>query len=289
MSTLRVSIASVLLAAALLIAPRPALADPQAPPWTAADPRIAREIQAGKPLVTLVVVPLCDNALIDCGSPIAGRPRDLGHNVYWGAVFGHRRFFERKNSGWERVERTGVGDDGLLERVVMRRAVARAPFGGAPGETTEQLVVLEAIDGTAIDKALARFMRLATGGGTVHFQDGDRRREERIQVAGYAGHNRLMDGVPMPARASGPGRTPIPSFVMACISESYFDASLRGAGSTPLLLTRTLMAPEGYLIDAITRGLGENLPHPALRERAIAAYATWQRISPGVAAHTFAR
>ncbi|MEO7327168.1 MAG: hypothetical protein ABI193_01230 [Minicystis sp.] len=260
-------------------------------PWAEGDPRIGAELRAGKPLVTVVIVPLCDNALINCGSAIAGKPRDLEHNVYWGAAFGQRRFFERKNSGWERVEISGPGKEGLLQRAVFRRWISRAPFGGKEGETTEQLVVLEAVDGTEIDAAVLRFFRLATGGGTIHFSEGERAREERIQVVGYAGHNRLMDGVALPrasAEAEGHAKA-IPSFVMACISEDYFGAALRRAGSTPLVMTKTLMAPEGYVIEAISRGIGEDLPRTGLRERAVQAYAQWQRISIGVASHTFAR
>jgi hypothetical protein len=53
------------------------------------------------------------------------------------------------------------------------------------------------------------------------------------------------------------------SFVLACYSENYFAASLRHAGSTPLVTTRALMAPEGYLIHAIVEGLGQNLTVPS--------------------------
>ena len=53
-------------------------------------------------------------------------------------------------------------------------------------------------------------------------------------------------------------------------------------------MTRTLMAPEGYLIDAIAKGLGENLPDKDLRKRAVDAYGTWQRLTPQQASATFA-
>jgi hypothetical protein len=150
-------------------------------------------------------------------------------------------------------------------------------------------VVLEAIDGAEIDAAVKRFFRVATGGGKIQFAEGERQREERIQVVGYAGHNRLMDGVTLPSAARFAGAAAVPSFVMACISEDYFGAALRQAGSTPLVMTKTLMAPEGYVIEAIARGIGEDLPRGGLRERAVLAYAQWQRISTGVASHTFAR
>jgi hypothetical protein len=255
---------TAVLAAVLL--PSPAAADPPAP---------------RSPLVLYITVPLCSNAQINCGSSIAGVPFDLEHNVYWGAVFGARRFFERKNSGWERVELTR-GAPVFLERAVYRRRVPRD--AGAP---VEELVVLQAVHGDAIDQAVDHFFHMAAEGARVAFDDGGRRREEPVTVAGYAGHNRLMDGKELPAPAAGQ-RAPVPSFVLACASEPYFAASLRSAGSEPLVMTRTLMAPEGYLVDAIAQGLGEGLSPRALRARAVAAYARWQKLTPRAAGSIFA-
>jgi hypothetical protein len=274
--------------------PRPAA--PKAPPpakvaeaWSAVDARITADLGQGKPFVVVVIVPLCDNEQIDCGSPIAGRPRDLAHNVYWGAAFGHRRFFERKGSGWTRVELAPARGE-ILERAVYRRRISRAPWGGAADETAEQIVVLEAIDGAQIDQAVKRFWGLATGGGQVRWKDGEAAREERIHAVGYAGHNRMMDGLKFPAAAlPGPTRKPIPSFVMACSSEPYFSPSLRLAGSEPIVMTRSLMAPEGYVVDAIARALGENLPRGEVRARAALAYAHWQRLSSRAASSVFAK
>jgi hypothetical protein len=49
------------------------------------------------------------------------------------------------------------------------------------------------------------------------------------------------------------------------------------------------MAPEGYLVDAIARGLGERASPRELRARAVAAYAKWQKLSPTAAGSVFAR
>jgi hypothetical protein len=84
-------------------------------------------------------------------------------------------------------------------------------------------------------------------------------------------------------------RSPIPSFILACKSEPYFSPFLTSAGSTPLVMTATLMAPEAYLIDAIARGIGENAPPAELRSRAVAAYAKWQKLTPQQASSVFAR
>jgi hypothetical protein len=274
-------------------------------PWTARFARIDDDIRRGRPLVTFVIVPLCSNDQINCGSTPAGRPGNLKTNLYWGAVFGMRRFFDRKHSGWTRIELTQGTDQGFVlpnsqalsglpEGVLLERAVYRRQFdrddasgkGDAPGE---QIVVLQAIHGSEIDHAISLFWSLATTGGRIRFQDGQRIRDERIHVAGYAGHNRLMDGIHLPAVATKhPNAGAIPSFVMACESDAYFSRSLRQAGSDPLVMTRALMAPEGYVVDAIVQALGDNAALPAIRARTVDAYAKWQRLSTGVASSIFA-
>ncbi|AKT43070.1 hypothetical protein [Chondromyces crocatus] len=254
-------------------------------PWSDADPRIAADVKAGKPLVISVVVPLCDGGMLDCGSGPAGRPGDLTQNLYWGAIFGQRRFLDRPRSGWERVEAT-TGEGPLLERIIYRRKTTQAAWGGAAEAPLEQLLVIQAVHGKSIDQAVAMFWSTATRGGEVRFVDEGRERVERIHVAGYAGHNRLMDRSATPLLPAGDA--PIPSFVMACSSEAYFSDPLRDAGSAALLLTRTLMAPEGYVVEALVRALGDNLPRAAVRSRVVDAYASFQRSTAREAGRVFA-
>src|SRR5262245_10673348 len=168
--------APVLLAIGVLSPPALALAEP-APRWAAAFPAISADVRAGKPFVTVVVVPLCSNEQIDCGSGPAGKPGSLATNLYWGAIFGARRHFERKNSGWERVdlqgpEALGSGAEGTLERAVYRRRGRAAAWDSA--RDVEQIVVLEAVHGAQIDRAIDRFWSLATSGGRVRFTDSGR-------------------------------------------------------------------------------------------------------------------
>ncbi|EYF08789.1 hypothetical protein [Chondromyces apiculatus] len=255
------------------------------PPWSAADPRIAAEVKAGKPLVISVIVPLCDGAMLDCGSKPAGLAGDLGRNLYWGAIFGQRRFLDRPKSGWEQVE-VKAGEGPLLERAIYRRTGSQAPWGGSAEAPLEQLLVIQAVHGKSIDQAVAMFWSTATGGGEVRFQDGGKERVERIQVAGYAGHNRLMDRSAVPLTPAL--QAPVPAFVMACSSEAYFAAPLSAAGSAPLLTTRVLMAPEGYVVEAMARALGENAPLAGLRARVVDAYASWQRMPVAEARKVFA-
>lgn len=253
-----------------------ARADAGGAPWGELSPSVAKDIAEGRPLVVYVYVPLCSNQQIWCGSSVAGDPMGLNSNIYWGAIFGSRRFFDDYHTPFERVE-TKAGTAPDLERIVYRQVVSGSAWGRSKDDKVEQLVVLQAVHGSYINDAVARFWETATRGGCVSFRDGDREREERIHVVGYAGHNRLMDGVKLPAKPSDQDASPIPSFVLACFSEKYFGPSLREAGARPLVTTRSYMAPEGYLVRAIAEGLGRNESPDALRERAATAQRSWQK------------
>jgi hypothetical protein len=255
-----------------------------APPWSRTFPDLAPALRRGAPLVIHVLVPLCDKRLIACGGSGLGSPSNPKTNLYWGAIFGAPRFFERKAAGYESLPQPAI--DGVLERRAYRRRVDGARWGQRAD--VEVVVVLDAIDGTRIDDAVSRFYESAGKGGQLSLVDGQRKRKLAVSVMGYAGHNRLMDGVVLPAPAT-PSDAAVPSFVMACDSDGYFSEPLRRAGSTPLVMTQALMAPEGYVVEAMARGLADNLSRPALRERVVQAYAKWQKLSPGRASAIFAR
>lgn len=274
-------------AAAAILTTSPASSEP--PPATAVKASAAPGLRADGPIVIHVTVPLCSNAQIDCGSGVAGDPGRLETNLYWGAVFGHRRFFDRPKSGFSRVE-LSRGEGEILQRAVYRRYIPAAPFGGRADDAAELLLVLDAYHGESIDKAVTDFYGRASRGGTVRFHDGEREREERISIAGYAGHNRLMDGLKLPPvpGAAAKGRA-VPSFVLACYSEAYFGAALRAAGSKTLLMTSALMAPEGYLLEAMVSAISENGSTDRIRDLAVAAYMKWQKLSKKAAGTIFAR
>lgn len=235
-------------------------------------------------LVVHVLVPLCDNDQIVCGSKAAGDPLDLERNLYWGAVFGQKRFFGRKASSFTQVA-VEKGSGSHLERSVVRRFVDGEAWGRK--EKVELLVVLDAFRGDHIDGVVDAFFEEAAAGKSVSFDDGGKRRTVAVSVVGYAGHNRMMDGKKAPALGDRAGLEPIPSFVMACRSRSYFEADLARRGSEMLLMTKQLMAPEGYVVEAIVGAVAENAGKPTIKRRAIAAYAKWQRVEEKVAATIF--
>lgn len=238
-------------------------------------------------LVVHVIVPLCDNDQIDCGSTRAGDPDDLEHNLYWGAMFGQKRHLGRKASTFRAVGSRPLEGD-RLERATFSKKVPGRPFGR--DDDVELLVVLDAYRGDGIDRAVDDFYREAERGGRVDNPAGDPVEPTlRVDVVGYAGHNRMMDGKKPPALAAPSERHPIPSFVLACRSEEWFAEPLAERGSTPLVLTRDLMAPEGYVVEAVALSIGDGVPRPEIRRRTVAAYAKWQRIEEKTAGGIFAK
>lgn len=255
-----------------------------ATPSVASLTRMEGRVKKDGVLVVHVLVPLCDNAQIVCGSKAAGDPLDLARNLYWGAIFGQKRFFTRKTSSFTQVsEEKGTGSH--LERSVVRRFVDGSPWGRAG--KVELIVVLDAFRGDHIDGVVDTFFNEAAAGKSLSFDDGGKRRTVAVSVVGYAGHNRMMDGKKPPALGERAGLEPIPSFVMACYSRSYFQKALTRRGSDMLLMTKQLMAPEGYVIEAIVGAIAENADKPAIKRRAIAAYAKWQKIEEKAAATIF--
>ena len=123
----------------------------------------------------------------------------------------------------------------------------------------------------------------------VTFKDSDNHRTETVHTVGYAGHNRMMDGVPLPIIKPKNRPAPRPAFVLACLSQQYFEKSMKRDGVPEIVMTRTYMAPEAYVIDATLRGIGANLERDALRMEVVRAYAKWQRIEVDVAGATFAK
>jgi len=257
--------------------------------WSEPYPAIVEDLRAGLPLVTLVEVPLCSNRQIHCGGQGAGDPGAPKGNLYWGRGFGVRRYFDETARGWRLVSRSG-SDGEVLEQAVYARSLSATRFGLPASQAIEHLLILRAVHGDAIESAVDAFYDVATHGGRASFSEGDALRSVRVHVSGYAGHNRLMDGYRLKQETPKPGPSlGIPAFVIACKSAPYFTTALQEHGSQPLVMTRDLVAPEGYVIEALVNALGDNLSVREVRTRVVSAYARWQRIPEGVASTIFAR
>lgn len=209
----------------------------------------------------LVIVPLCDGSALACGNGTLGDPKSLEGNLYWGAMYGAERFLS-KAKGFRVVARTDAPDakrPALLRETIIERQGVR--------------LRLQAWDGTRIDDALAAFL--------------DETRSAKHDLVVWAGHDRLMDvAAPKVARVDNGAQVA----VLACESAKYFGPVLEEMGATPLALTRTFMAPEAYLLEALANSIAQHgFDRTRTRAALIAAYAKYQRISPKAAGTVFTK
>jgi hypothetical protein len=216
-----------------------------------------------------VFVPLCDNSLIACGRAAAGDPRSLETNLYWGAAYGAERFLSKAPGFRVRSRRDGSAGSAILRELVIERTAAQ-------GERTVR-ISLHAYAGDRIDAALEDFLRAAAGAS-------------QADLVVWAGHDRLMDRS-APETQVLPSATPRPVAVLACMSEQFFGPVLKSIGARPVVLTRTLMAPEAYLLEALASAVARHGPteSAAFRTAMVDAYARYQRITPRAANSVFSQ
>lgn len=214
-----------------------------------------------------VFVPLCDGTRLACGRGGAGDARSLEANLYWGAAYGAERFLSRAPGFQVRSRRDGAPGSPVLRELVLERRPAR-------GERAVRLT-LHAYAGEHIDVALRDFLHAVAGGSPA-------------DLVVWAGHDALMD-FPVPPVRVPEGASPRPAAVLACQSEPYFGPVLQALGSRPVVLTRTFMAPEAYLLEALAATVARHGPTDASAARAalVAAYARYQRITPRAAGTVF--
>lgn len=253
--------------------------------WSEKAAHVADDVQAGKPLVIEVFVPLCaDAAGGPCGKHAgAGDPANLEDNLYWGAVFGARRFFDRKYLGWTRTE-AGPGESWELERATYKRSASGSRWGTSG--SIDVFVVLHAINGDAGDDALRRFRDVATSGGSVKFNDGSGVREERVHAVGFMGRNPLLENGKIPKHLDLPEPSPgsgTAAFSIAAYSRETLGPWLQRSGSRSVILARGAAASEGYVLDSVAQGLANNEASWTIAKRTTKAYARWHRLPEQVA------
>jgi len=233
------------------------------------------DFAAGQPLVAHVVVALCDN--IHQG--IVPVPAALGDganpksNLYWGAMYGVRGWFQRAGA-WKAIPVAASKDPRVLDRVLYRAEVTR------DGKRGEIFLLAEAWKGESIAEAIRYFLEINRGEHVDTVRVGERQLEigGRAHLVAFVGHNGLMD-FPAPTLPRSPAQVaPHASVVLACISDSYFTPLLREY-SMPLLMTTGLMAPEAYTLDAAITTWFSGQDTEAVHRAAAGAYARYQRSS----------
>ena len=172
-----------------------------------------------------------------------GNGDNAATNLYWGAAFGIKTFFKKKDKDWELISITPNPSAAILERCIFKH------------RRDSLLMVADAYRGKDISQTTVDFLEAAAGkpgeklkAGEVEFHTGG-----SADLVAYIGHNGLMDFKlnAHPKRRDDRQRRAI---ILACASKSYFSPALQQSGATPLLWTTNLMAPEAYVLSAAIDG-----------------------------------
>ncbi len=206
--------------------------------------RISDKVLKGDTLIVHVFVPLCDNENqgIVPVSKLIGNGLDARNNLYWGALYGVKTIL-RKNPNWTLLETVKNPTKNILERVIFYRKY-----------TTGQkvLVVADAWRGDKMKDCVEEYLQVIAG-----------LKQERILLDGRGveisgssdlivlnGHNGLMD-YPEIKKVRNFGHRRNETAIIGCISYEYFKDYLKQAKAYPLLTTKGLMAPEGYVLSGL--------------------------------------
>lgn len=254
--------------------------------WYAA---VAKDVQAGRPLVFTHFVPLCDNV----HQGIAPVPKHLGDgdnlktNLYWGAAFGYGTWFKKK-SKWKLISDMRPASRVLAEVLVFERTFQ--PKGqldkfGVKKPINAYLIII-GYKGRYIDRANRDFLNALSGKGKSPLADFDELKKFaglKSHLVSYSGHNYLMDlkdsGADLLRKNLHSSKDVKAAMILACHSKSYFEPALESAGVLPLVLTTNFMAPEAYTADAVYESLLAGGSARQIHSAAGNAYAKYQKIS----------
>lgn len=218
-----------------------------------------------------VFVALCDNehqGIVPVPARL-GNGDDPANNLYWGAAYGVRTFFQR-SADWELLKTIERSTNRVLERCVFKHKAGNA------------YLVADAYRGIEIKQTVIDFLEAASGNNEEVLSVEADSKVINLQVGGaaqlvvYVGHNGLMDFHldPLPRKRNEATRDAI---ILACKSKSYFLAALREAGANPLLWTTGLMSPEAYTLKGAIDGWILNEASERIRMRAAQAYHKYQK------------
>jgi hypothetical protein len=209
-----------------------------------------------------VFVPLCDGAALGCGGGGLGDPHVPTRNLYWGAQFGNDRML-RAHPDWRLTQTQPAAGCRLLTQTYVHHA---------QGSAHAVTAVLHAYDGTCMSDALEAWLRAVNG-------------STQADLVVWAGHDGLMD-VDAPKVVRGQG---VPVVALSCLSNRFMAGPILAAGGRPLVMTQSLMAPEGYLLLALLQSVARHGVPAAQRhlDGLVEAYARYQHITPRAARRVF--
>ena len=214
-----------------------------------------------------VFVALCDNENqgIVPVSKTLGDGQNPNTNLYWGAMYGVKSYFNGIAPDWKLVK-TFSKDSLILEAVLFKH------------KTKDAYILAEAYDGAHIKQCTIDFLQASKGKfkkQIIHESDTLSFGGEAYLVS-YIGHDGLMDFT-LSIDSSANQGSQKEAIILACYSKMYFNEHLKQSNAQPLVWSTHLMAPEAYVLEAAITAWLEEKTDGEVREAAAQAYHKYQK------------
>jgi hypothetical protein len=238
---------------------------PARPTQVAAKKRVASTHSNSKPVVH-VLVALCDNKYqgIVPVSARLGNGDDLKDNLYWGSMYGVKAYFTPQR-GWKRISSTKNPKPGILERIILRNS---------SGTT----LVADAYRGRNIQNAIEDFLSFTNGFDPQALHNSKQAFGGGSDMLVFLGHDGLMD-FRLPVTTHTKLSAPKSVAILCCKSKKFFEPHIRPSAAKPILWTKSLMAPEAYVLEASIQSFERQESSAEAIQRAARAYSKYQNCS----------
>lgn len=215
-----------------------------------------------------VFVALCDNqyqGIVPVPEKI-GRGKDPSMNLYWGAGYGVKSYFNLKTKDWKLVEQLQSSNPIILDRLLFKHV------------TEEIYLLADAYDGEHIKTCIEDFLKASNSQNPmrIEFESEELSFGGDADLLAYVGHNGLMDfKVNIKYKEADVKKRDV--IILACYSKAYFSPEIREAGANPVLWTTHLMAPEAYTLKSAIDGWMIEETGKQIEERAAQTYNEYQK------------
>jgi hypothetical protein len=217
-----------------------------------------------------VFVALCDNkyqGIVPVPASI-GNGQDAKNNLYWGAGYGIKAFFSKKNAEWELIATRANPAEHILEKLLFKH------------RSKNIYLLADAYDGQYIRQTTVDFLSASSGKNEIEMEN----KGKKIYFGGasnliaYVGHDGLMDfSINQNFKGNSDKKREV--IILACYSKRFFSPHLKQTGASPLLWSTGLMAPEAYILhDAVNAWINNGTPEE-IRTAAAKAYSKYQKCS----------
>lgn len=216
-----------------------------------------------------VFVALCDNE----HQGIVPVPESLGDgtipntNLYWGAGYGVRTFFDKKTDDWILIADLKSNKSPVLDRVLFKH------------KTKDLYLLADAYEGEYIQDCIENFLLSSNGQipDTIDFKNIELVFGGGADLIAYVGHNGLMDFDVSMSYDLVNDKDKKDVIILGCYSKSYFKEDIKNAHANPVLWTTHLMAPEAYTLKSAIDGWIRNETGQQIDERAAQTYNNYQK------------